>query len=1068
MTPSKRRESPRGQHSGPNEDRAGRETPTSAPNQGSRSHGQPEALPPLVAGALDASTGSALARLRQIAAHSSSRERYTSLELINDGPGGRVLRVWDEDLQREVALKEIVVGAQGPEMETETSQDESQRIAQDKRLARFIDEARITSQLDHPSIVSVHEIAADDAGRVYYTMPLVRGATLTQVIERLHAGDEAWSLARAINITTTVCEAMAYAHARGVVHQDLKPDNVLVGSFGEAIVTDWGLARVLDPTSIKPNPVGGTLAYMAPEVPECGGSIQGDVYALGAILYAMLSGRTPHEATVISAQGSRELSDILLQSPRGVLELAPETPRELVAVVDRAMATNPEDRYQGAGELAADLRAWLEGRVVHAFESGPLAEIRKWHRRNRGLALALHSLAVLAVLSTTIVWWIQVVKARELFDKSAQVDQRSYAAELRQADLSSRAGLAREAREALSACEPPLRGWAWSHLDLRTDASLLTVRPLAESIPRCLVQGYGNSLILGGSDGELLLLNRSNFEPQGARLDAHTDAITAICTTINNGLILSASLNGGISAWDSQTLEARGNLDLGDLRPKAMVAMENGRVFFLVPEGRLYVLDLTIPTEGPVLAPNEAQLMAAGTSLQGMLTLAGTPTRLIAALGDGRVRSFDPDSPTAAPIDVDMRGDVRAFSALGTNALAVGLFGGEVLLLDPQTLNPLRRSWQLQEQQVRSVAASPDGTSVLVGTTSGALYLLDLVGRGDGNRRTLLGHSKEVIAALMHDNEGRISSISFDGTLRSWSARHSATRTLAFPSMGRSFALAASGNFIAVPDLDGAMHIASADGQGAQITIPALGGFPSTAFLRSGEILAVAANSLGGDSSEVQLFDASNGEWVGRMAQHAGADLILVADEHGERLATHGSDGHARVWDLPTAAQLVDVADLDEASRTLALSPDGLRLAALAEPSVLRIIEVATGAVLVEAEVETPISSLTFSPDGESLWIGSWDGIVHSLTIAKDAEPVFLLSAPGMVRSVASTPDGNRLAISAGTDPAVRIHDSVSGKKVLSLRGHKTVPYALAFDRSGSLLASASEDGTVRLWLARP
>jgi serine/threonine-protein kinase len=202
---------------------------------------------------------------------------------------GQVFRVWDPDLERELALKV----ARGSDRDGSRASNGTQR-----RTERFLAEARITGRLQHPGIVAIHEIGLDPEGRLYYTMPLIEGEDLERVLERVHAGEPGWTTVRALGLLQRVCETVAHAHERGVVHGDLKPANVRVGRFGEVTVMDWGLARPVEQAGEDPgapeervnalhSQVAGTPAYLAPERardPRGPADPRDDVYAAGAML----------------------------------------------------------------------------------------------------------------------------------------------------------------------------------------------------------------------------------------------------------------------------------------------------------------------------------------------------------------------------------------------------------------------------------------------------------------------------------------------------------------------------------------------------------------------------------------------------------------------------------------------------------------------------------------------------------------------------------------------------------------------------------------------------------------
>jgi len=352
------------------------------------------------------------ARDREVLAPSLGSGRYRTLCEVARGGMSVVVRVRDERLRRDLAMK--VLGDPGGARSGETGSDP-------RRLRRFVDEALITGQLAHPGIVPVHDLGLDDAGRAFFTMALIEGRNFAEVIAAVHSGEPAWTLPRALGVVLRVCEAVAFAHSRGVIHRDLKPSNVMVGAFGETYVLDWGLARVADsavgrdvrpsaavstagedsPLRTMAGDVLGTPAYMAPE--QARGEVdrvgeRADVYALGAILYHLLTGTMPYGGAATPPSSRDVLESARRGPPPSITTLRREVAPELVAICDRAMQRDPADRYPSVGQLADDLRAFLELRVVKAHATGAFAELRKWVRRNRALA-ATAAAAVLALVA---------------------------------------------------------------------------------------------------------------------------------------------------------------------------------------------------------------------------------------------------------------------------------------------------------------------------------------------------------------------------------------------------------------------------------------------------------------------------------------------------------------------------------------------------------------------------------------------------------------------------------------------------------------------------------------------
>jgi serine/threonine protein kinase len=364
--------------------------------------------------------------LLQLRSRRAAFARYEYRGEIARGGMGVVHLVHDVDTMRTLALK-VMRPPERPVLQNGAP------ISSGTLLSRFIEEAQITSQLDHPGIVPVHEIGVDAEDRPYFTMKHVEGETLKTIFDKGRIGVEGWGVTRIVHVLLKVCEAMEYAHWKGVIHRDLKPANIMVGRFGEVYVMDWGLARLLGreekPGSLEVDPSGesprhvrtvrrghrvakpgdpeltvngdvvGTPAYMAPEQARADRRSLGphsDVYAIGAMLYHLLTGYMPYTAgaEVVSPQ---DIVDMLVcESPDPIDALVSDAPPELVAICEKAMQRKIENRYPSMNALAADLRAYLENRVVGAFASGRFATFRKWVDRNRIFA------GTVAVLVTAV------------------------------------------------------------------------------------------------------------------------------------------------------------------------------------------------------------------------------------------------------------------------------------------------------------------------------------------------------------------------------------------------------------------------------------------------------------------------------------------------------------------------------------------------------------------------------------------------------------------------------------------------------------------------------------------
>ena len=349
-------------------------------------------------GALDAPVA-----LKTWRASMVGRDRYELGEHVAQGGMGAIITATEAATGRIVAMKRMLDGAD------------------EEDSARFLTEAKVTALLEHPNIVPVHELGVDGDGYVFYTMKLVKGETLGDVLARIKRGDEAtirrYPLSALLNIFQKVCDAVAFAHSRDVLHRDLKPDNIMIGEYGEVLVMDWGLAKIVerklprgregpllgtdppDGPRTLPGVVMGTPQYMAPEQAE--GNIhqidqRTDIYALGGILYHMLTLRPPVTAgadtVMIEAAAAGKIRPPENLVRRRALPHCPggRIPESLSAVAMRALSKSRGGRYPTVQSLQQEIAAYQAGFATAAEHAG------LWRRI--GLMLRRHKVAVVVLL----------------------------------------------------------------------------------------------------------------------------------------------------------------------------------------------------------------------------------------------------------------------------------------------------------------------------------------------------------------------------------------------------------------------------------------------------------------------------------------------------------------------------------------------------------------------------------------------------------------------------------------------------------------------------------------------
>ncbi len=368
------------------------------------------------------------------------------------GGFGLVWRAVDEQLGRMVALKQL-----GGHVAWRTRTRE-----------RFLAEAKIAARLEHPGVVPVYELCGEDDQLPYYTMKLVHGDTFTQCIRRYHdrirsSPEGPVEQLRLLNALLSVARTMAYAHRQGVLHRDLKPDNIVLGEYGESVILDWGLAKVIGEEDVSGsqllgNPfadalpdetcegtVLGTPVYMSPE--QAGGNIdeidqRSDVYALGAILYQVLTGRHP-----FTGDSSEEVLDkVRTQDPPRPRSVLAGIPRPLEAICLKAMAKDSGDRYEDATALTRDLERYLADERISAWRESHLERFGRWVRRHRALASSGAVALLLGLLGTI---GILTARARSLngIRVAGEADRTIASSELRAGRYESAALILEKAAE---------------------------------------------------------------------------------------------------------------------------------------------------------------------------------------------------------------------------------------------------------------------------------------------------------------------------------------------------------------------------------------------------------------------------------------------------------------------------------------------------------------------------------------------------------------------------------------------------------------------------------------------
>jgi hypothetical protein len=687
------------------------------------------------------------------------------------GGMGRVLEARDR-LGRRVAVK--VLRTRAPEAEE-----------------RFVREALLTARLQHPSIVPVYEAGRWPSGEPFYVMKLVDGRPLDETIRARPSLRERLALVPSI---IAVGDALAYAHSRGVIHRDLKPANVMVGTFGETLVIDWGLAKwrgrdVASQTLGPELPAGetvagalmGTPSYMAPE--QAVGSEadeRSDVYALGAMLYTTLAGHPPYSGESSAAV----LAQLTGGPPESLYVREPNTPAELLAIVDRAMKRLPSERYASAGELTADLRRFAEGQLVAAYRYPRLALAMRWLRAHRALATGV--LAAVLSISLTAGFSVRHILAER---RRADVERdRALAAldrEARRVDelivSQARALLATDPTAAIAQLkslrrESPLGGKAFEvgrEAEQRGVAGdVVSLDSAAHSL---LFSPPDDALLIGDEDGAVL------------RYDSSTRKTARIGRVNGSVALLAASPDGKhiVAAGSSLTLLGETTQELAKSGVTAAAVSPSGLVAAGFDDGALRVWQISDGKARASFALGErvreiaitANFVAArGTRGVVVYPLAGGSARKLSADGNGLV--FSPDgrwlvagAAQAVLLQPTSGGAPRRLAANSTpRRLAVSSDGARVASVnDDGSVETFELSSGRVVELVRpggggdNILFSPNGRFLAV-ERGAVVRLWDLE---HNTLRKLRGHGVDVLAVAFSSN-GQLATAGLDRTARLW------------------------------------------------------------------------------------------------------------------------------------------------------------------------------------------------------------------------------------------------------------------------------------------------------------